>query len=487
MKKFGIIIAIETYANETIPSLSKIEFAANDANSIQKIFKDQLYIENDDIALLVNENATKSKVLEASLKIFEKMSSDDELYFYYVGHAYAAKGKNQLTFWETNLQDLFDSSMSMEELIFKKLKERSIQKSFIFIDSSAEELKTKASGIVDNLNDSEYSDLVRVLPKTSIFLSCYVGEKSFPSIQNKHGIWALQLINALNGAEVNAIDKNSMITNQSLANFLANKVPQFITKTLLINERQNPYSIYSTENSIPLMQFESDESEKTSVEIQFNQFTLSKELSIPYKNLKEFNKSKHKIPKDFSKFATTLAQELVRDEYLKIEIEQLFDNARKALRLKNSNTIKDPENGSLHTDYFRYNIYVAQSAIDYTEVSIKRELELRVPLSDFPMPIDQIFTDGFDTITFPIKGNLNSDSIEDALYELEDDNHGTFEHKDNVFSFFPKNIKGIAKIDISKSSLQIKFLSSQVPVVEILNFSQQALVIMATALKNLLS
>ena len=103
------------------------------------------------------------------------------------------------------------------------------------------------------------------------------------------------------------------------------------------------------------------------------------------------------------------------------------------------------------------------------------------------MPIDEIFKEGFDTITFPIKGSLNIDSIEDALYELEDDNQGTFEHKDDLFSFFPRNIKGITKVEISSKTLKIKFSSSQTAVVDILDYTQKTLVVMAATLKNLIS
>ena len=211
-----------------------------------------------------------------------------------------------------------------------------------------------------------------------------------------------------------------------------------------------------------------------------------KEQNIPFKNFTLFNKTRHKVPKDYSSYSSILAKELAQDEYLKQEIETLFDNARKNLRLKNSNTIKDPEGGSLHTEFFRYNISAEQSEHDFTEVTIRGELELRVALAQFPMPIDDIFTNGFDTITFPIKGKLDVDSLEDALYELEDENHGTFEHKDNIFSFFPKDIKGIAKVEISKNTLKIRFSSLQTPVSKILDYTQQTLVVMAATLKNLL-
>ncbi|MDO9183646.1 MAG: hypothetical protein Q7U04_14625, partial [Bacteriovorax sp.] len=226
---------------------------------------------------------------------------------------------------------------------------------------------------------------------------------------------------------------------------------------------------------------------ENNVEIQFQNYILSREQNIPYKNMKGFNKARHKIPKDKNNFASKLAIELAQEEVLKIEIESLFDNARKPLRLKNSNTVKDPDGGSLHTEFFRYNISADQSVSDFSEITITRELELRVPLANFPMSIDEIFTEGFDTITFPIKGALDVDSIEDALYELEDENHGTFEHKDNLFAFFPKNINGIAKVEISSTTLKIRFASSQTPVSDILEYTQQTLVVMAATLKNLLS
>lgn len=490
MKKFGIIIAIEEYSSAVLPQLSSIEFALNDANSIKKAFSEQLYIEDENLLFLTNEMANIATITSEVTKLFKRFTPSDECYFYYVGHGFNSKAQNRITGWDTDNSNLEETSLSLSELLLIPLKNHECKKSFIFIDSSAEELKSKNKlrTAASNLVEKEYSELVRNFPGNSFFLSCYPGEKSFSSPQAKHGIWALHLINAMNGKDDSAIDRDNAITNISLNKYLSAKIPQYITKTMFINDRQSPFGVIDDSVVNPLIQFESDDEDlNKNVEIQFHQYIISREQNVPYKNLEAFNKSRHKIPKDHSSFASKLAAELAQDEYLKIEIERLFDNARKTLRLKNSNTVKDPEGGALHTEFFRYNISAAQSENDCTEITIKRELELRVPLAEFPMPIDEIFTDGFDTITFPIKGTLDVDSLEDALYELEDDNHGSFEHKDNVFSFFPKNIKGIAKVEISKNTLKIRFASSQASVAEILDYTQQTLVVMAATLKNLLS
>ncbi|MDD4975864.1 MAG: caspase family protein [Bacteriovorax sp.] len=490
MKKFGIIIAIEEYSDAVLPQLSNIEFAINDANSIKKAFSEQLYIEDDNMIFLTNANAHKASIEQEVENIFKRFTSNDECYFYYAGHGFNTNSQNRITCWDTDNSNLEETSLSLNEILLAPLKKSECKKSFIFIDSSAEELKSKnkMKAAASNLVETEYSELVRKSPGHSFFLSCYPGEKSFASAQTKHGIWAMHLINAMNGKDDSAIDRDNAITSISLNKYLSTKIPQYITKTMFINDRQSPYGVIDDAAVSPLIKFESDDDEQNkNVEIQFNQYVLSREQHIPYKNFEGFNKSRHKIPKDHSSFASKLATELAQDEYLKVEIEKLFDNARKTLRLKNSNTVKDPEGGSLHTEFFRYNISAEQSEDDFTEITIRRELELRVPLANFPMPIDEIFTEGFDTITFPIKGALDVDSLEDALYELEDDDHGTFEHKDNVFSFFPKNIKGIAKVEISKNTLKIKFSSSQASVAEILDYTQQTLGVMAATLKNLIS
>ncbi len=490
MKKFGIIIAIEDYSSAIIPELAKIEFALNDAHSIKKAFVDQLYIEEENLVFLVNEQANKSNIAKKLESIFAHLSAADECYFYYVGHGFNTQLQNRITCFDTDNSHLEETSLSIEEILLTPLKNSNCKKSFIFIDSSAEELKSKNKirSLANNLVEKEYSELVRASSAHSIFLSCYPGENSFTSPQAKHGIWALQILNAINGKDEAAIGKDNVISNSSLGKFLSTKIPQYITKTMFINDRQSPYAVIDTSNSTSLIAFESDdEAETKNVEIQFNQYILSREQHIPFKNLEAFNKVKHKIPKDHNSFADKLASELAQDEFLKKEIESLFDNARRTLRLKNSNTVKDPEGGALHTEYFRYNISAGQSADDFTEITIRRELELRVPLNNFPMPIDDIFLDGFDTITFPIKGSLDIDALEDALYDLEDDNQGTFEQIDNVFSFFPKNINGIEKVEISKNTLKIRFSSSQTSVKDILDYTQQTLEIMATTLKNLLS
>lgn len=490
MKKYGIIIALESYSPHALPELKKIEFAVSDANSIKKAFIEQIYIDEENLVFLTDESATKAAILKSTQNLFSRIGMDDELYFYYVGHGFNTKNQNRITCWDTDNSDLEESSLSMEEILLAPMKDRKIKKCFIFIDSSAEELKSinKMRSAASNLVEKEYSEIVRSNPAYSFFISCYPGEKSYSAHQSKHGIWALHLLNALNGKDDAAIDKDNVISNISLSKFLSLKVPQYITKTMFINERQSPYGIVDLSYSSPIIAFENDDEEvQKNVEIQFTQYVLSREQNIPFKNLSAFNKSRHKVPKDHSSFSSKLASELAQEEFFKVEVEDLFDKARKPLRLKNSNTVKDPDGGSLHTEYFRYNISAEQSTEDFTEVTIRRELELRVPLNTFPMSIDEIFTDGFDSITFPIKGTMDVDALEDALYDLEDDDQGSFEHKENIFFFFPKNIKGISKVEITKNNLTIRFASSQASVTNILEYTQQTLGIMAATLKNLLS
>jgi hypothetical protein len=490
MKRFGIIIAIEEYSTAILPELRKIDFAINDALSIKKVFSDQVDISDENLVFLTNESATKLSIENHVQNILSRITSEDELFFYYVGHGYNSNAHNFFTCWETDNLKLEETSFSIQDILLNPLLEKGVKTGHIFIDSSAEEIKSrnKVKSFASNLVEKEYSELIRASTGHSVYLSCYPGEKSFTSVQAKHGIWALHLLNALNGKDDGAINKGNAITNHTLSTFLSLKIPQYITKSMFINDRQSPYSVVDLKTSTTILSFEdSEEEQNKNVEIKFNQYLLSREENIPYKNFTAFNKMKHKIPKDHSSFSAKLANELAQDEYLKVEIEDLFEKARKALRLKNSNTAKDPESGSLHTEFFRYNISADQSEVDCTEVTILRELELRLPLSGFPMPINDIFSEGFDTITFPINGALDVDSIEDALYELEDDNQGSFENKENLFLFYPKNLKGIAKVEISKNNLKIRFSSSQTSVTDILDFTQKTLEVMATTLKNLLS
>ncbi|MDO9181540.1 MAG: caspase family protein, partial [Bacteriovorax sp.] len=263
MTKFGIIIAIEEYSNSTLPQLSNIEFALNDANSIKTAFIDQLYIENKNLIFLTNEAADVGNIKNSLEILMNKMNDGDECYFYYVGHGFNAKSQNRITCWDTDNSNLEESSLALQEILLIPLRTKGCSKSFIFIDSSAEELKSinKLRSAAGNLNEKEFSELVRDFPGHSFFLSCYPGERSFSSAKAKHGIWAHHLINAMNGKEDNAIDKNNAITNISLNNFLSSKIPQYITKTMLINDRQSPFGVINDSLNSPLIKFESDDDE----------------------------------------------------------------------------------------------------------------------------------------------------------------------------------------------------------------------------------
>lgn len=132
MKKYGIIIAIEEYSSRLVPELAKIEFAENDANSIKKAFIDQLYIEEDNLIFLINDQANKLDIERKLANLFAQLSSSDECYFYYVGHGFHAKSQNRITCWDTDNSNLEETSLSIDEILLTPLKNSKCKKKFYF-------------------------------------------------------------------------------------------------------------------------------------------------------------------------------------------------------------------------------------------------------------------------------------------------------------------------------------------------------------------
>lgn len=492
-KKIGVIIAIENYCAANKPKIMKVDYALNDAHAIKETFIKQLDIEENNIHFWIEEDANRNTIINELSYLILQLDTKDELYFYYAGHGFYSGASNKLSCWDTHLSNLETTTICVRENLLDPLRQSKCKKSFIFIDACAENIlsKNNARTLVSSFNEKEFKDFISNSTGHSCFFSCKPGQKSYPSTNDKHGLWTLHLLKALNGEAEEAIDNHNIITNLSLAEYLADRVPKYLTKNTTFRTPQTPYHLIENTTRSQLIEFIEDKEEinELEVKINFNAFRLLKEESIPFKDFEGFDKkSGHTVPTKHTISANSWAERLATKEVIKDEIEEIFSNARRPLRLRNSNCDKNADRGTLHTEYFRYDITATQSNEDYTKVKIKRELELRIPIDKFPCNIDEIFTNGFDSITFPISGKIDINQIEDSLYDLEDDDRGHFEHFGDVFKFIPNELPGVSSISIDtlNNSLQIHFTSDSTPVSNTIDYTKKSLAQLSEPIRALI-
>lgn len=87
-KKYALIIGINKYA-----TTSPLEYAVNDAQAIRVSLIESLGFEEDNITLLVDEEATKKSILSKYLRFTRNdIELDDCLFFFFAGHGHTITG-----------------------------------------------------------------------------------------------------------------------------------------------------------------------------------------------------------------------------------------------------------------------------------------------------------------------------------------------------------------------------------------------------------
>lgn len=185
------------------PVLEQINFSASDWLRCSRV-------PAENITVWLDFEATKS-VFENDLPyLIRQLSPGDRFIFFYAGHGFYANGTNRLTTWDTHPGNLAGTTVSLEEVLLKPLKDQQGVDSLVFIDACAADLKTslvQARDIVSDLTPSEFEALVQSTDHAAAFFACSPNEKAHPIDALMHGIWTYHLIQALQGDAEGAIDR----------------------------------------------------------------------------------------------------------------------------------------------------------------------------------------------------------------------------------------------------------------------------------------
>jgi hypothetical protein len=240
------LIGIETYQQRGINS---VQFAQADAAAMKDLLVQDLGVPAENITVWLDFEATKS-VFENELPyLIRGLSPGDRFIFFYAGHGFFANGTNRLTTWDTHPGNLSGTTVSLEDVLLKPLKDQQGVDSLVFIDACAADLKTsliQARDIVSDLTPNEFEALVRSTDHSAAFFACSPNEKAYPSDALHHGIWTYHLIQALQGDAEGALDRDRWITGDSLKNYLALAVPAYVRANTKIQGEQRPYAILSS-------------------------------------------------------------------------------------------------------------------------------------------------------------------------------------------------------------------------------------------------
>ena len=250
----AVLIGIETYQKQGI---SSVQFAQADAAAMKDVLVQHFGVPAENITLWLDSDATRSAFEHDLPYTIRQLSPGDRFIFFYAGHGFYANGTNRLTTWDTHPSNLAGTTVSLEEVLLKPLKERQGIDSLVFIDACAADLKTsveQARDMVSDLTPTEFEALVQSTDHAAAFFACSPNEKAYPSDALMHGIWTYHLIQALQGDAEGALDRDRFITGESLKNYLTVAVPAYIRANTKIQAAQRPYAILSSNGPFSIRQ-----------------------------------------------------------------------------------------------------------------------------------------------------------------------------------------------------------------------------------------
>jgi hypothetical protein len=266
-------------------------------------------------------------------------------------------------------------------------------------------------------------------------------------------------LKALGGEAESAIHRDRWITGDSLRNYLATAVREFIRTRTEIRGQQTPYAILSSNGLFGIHQIpEPEEATAALPELAFK-FEGARFVgieAISYKDLDGFEKkSGHFVPTYVSEKTSAFGKRLLNDSVV-AELEEMKDKAKEILQTKRRGVDVSTDGeagGSIDTDFFRYAITTEQSSRDPSKMRVVRSLVLRRPLKELPEDFDDIFIAKLDELVIPVEfDGTDYDDIADALEAFSEENDGQFSE---VAS------DGVVTLSFPNRRLQIVFRSDK--------------------------
>lgn len=436
----AVVVGIETYQYSKPPySLMGVAYAEADARDVAATLKTQFEIDDDDLHLWINQDATKSRFENDLSYMAKSLGANDRFIFYYAGHGFYANSANRLTVWDTHPTSLSTTTVCLREVLLSKLKESACSQVLLFIDACAVPLDEKTVGrdLLGELNKNEFEEFIKSRDFQALFISCSPGEKSFPSKNLKHGIWTWHLLQALNGLASKALTRDEWLTDVSLRDYLRGEVEKYIREKTTLTGRQRPYASINASHTFEILRFVEEETEaiaelpemKLCPEKTFFRNTESR----AFRDLPGFDKKLgHSPPQRHAQSAANWASRLLSEE-IASESMEVYENAKSVLSLRRKSIKRNVGEGDadVNSDFFRMTWNTGQDPEDPAYAHITRKLRLRVKPAELPENFDTIFPVEPDELVIPIDGDLDFDSIADSFEELEETINATFNENED--------------------------------------------------------
>lgn len=416
-KKLAIVIAVEKYADARIKA---VKYAEADANG----FAAALEVGGKlDKIFLLSAKATKTTINSKVRQHVKALTSDDYLYLFYAGHGFSKNGHNFITCYDTDLDDLEDTSINLKQLL-DICGKSACKRIALFLDSCESGITElpEIRGIYATMSEKELDEFFRSAEYRACFASCKTSEYSYSSDTLKHGVWTHQVIEALEGNARSALEQGRYVTASSLQNHLSSEIPRTLRKVFSKPVVQTPWIYGSQSHDFVVTDLKEALEKRMAVKPGYDQVKnvfLQYERSVAIASLSGFIKGSHRVP-ERNTSATASFVENISQKEIDDEIEQLHAKMRAQMKYKRKDLIV--KGGRIVAPDFECWVECAQDSEDPASAVISRRLTNIAPKIIDDDGFNKVFERFFDELTFEFNKAVDVSDLIDQLEELEADN-----------------------------------------------------------------
>jgi len=458
--KTFIGIGVENYLEAT--KISSVKYAEADVREFAKVLEQHGFAA-DDRHLLINAEATQTRIRSVIRTTLDSLGEGDTVYIYFAGHGVGISGINYVSCYDSRISDLPGTCIDISWL-FERCKASSCKKIVLFLDSCRSGM-IGPEGIRDIYTEFDVAELRKFLAKSEhcvCFAACKTDQSSWPSAEFGHGVWTYHLIEAFDGQAEMAL-KGFLLTDTSLQNYLQHIVPISL-RDVNPSAIQTPWRYGGNSSDFLLADLEnvleSRRIAKHPKDGQIKDSILVHEEREHITRLTNFNKRKgHFVPQDIGGEVDSFIGKMVADEVegelkgIRDKLKDEFGYTRKECKISS-----EGGSGTVTTPHFNYNLSVGQDHIDYEDVCWRREIDSIIePNTIFSKEFANVFSDTFNTIELSLHGKTDLDNLVDFIEGLRRTNKdiGVEYDEDKNISSCVIRMKGHAPIHVTRSTFSI--------------------------------
>ena len=424
---YAIVIGLEEYRRR---SLTGVDFALADADAFADTLRqihDDLDPEDVHVEVVTNADASLTALHDAFGYAAFALGPDDLFVLYYAGHGYHTVAGNRLTAYDTNPQNLSNTTLDLTEDILKPLADGECRRALLFVDACAEHAEEfdHARDVVGDLNPDELRAFLDSGWYFAAFLACSPGEKSYSLPALGHGVWTHHLLQALRGETIEPLVEGHWLTDAGLRDWLRLVVPRYLTRKTTIRGVQTPQAIVSSSNTFAIRYLKPPQQPQDStlspIGLQVTDAYLESTQTGEIRRLPGFQRGFHTVPADLNESAYRWVCRLLADTVAD-DVQEVYTTSKQVLNVRRRDTENKaiPEGGSVDTAVFRYTVEPGQNPDDPAEYVLVRRLALRKHWATLRDAIDEIFGDAFDHLIVEFRAaNLDFDDLVDRLEDIQ--------------------------------------------------------------------